>query len=88
MTADDTPPITLPETEMTRLAAPLTELGDQFPLSSSLISEHRAAFFSRHGHVDPGYLADVLVDEVALAAACRTSLAAWPGQPADTSPGP
>jgi hypothetical protein len=27
MTADDTPPITLPATEMTQLAAPLTELG-------------------------------------------------------------
>ena len=75
-----TPPITLPATEMTRLAALVTELG-QSPRSSSLISEHRAAFLSHHGHVDPGYLASVLVDEVAFAACLRTSPAARLGQP-------
>ena len=81
MTADDTPPITLPATEMTRLAAPLTELGGQFPRSSSLISEHLAAFFSRHGHVDAGYLANVLADEVAFAA-CPPNLADGTARPA------
>ncbi len=81
MTADDTPPITLPATEMTQLAALLTELG-QFPRSSSLISEHRAAFLSRHGHGDPGYLANVLVDEVAFAAAWLRILAGGTARPA------
>lgn len=83
MTADDTPPITLPATEMTQLAALLTELRGQFPRSGSLISEHLAAFFSRHGHVDAGYLANVLVDEVAFADACLRNLAGGTASPAN-----
>ena len=67
---------------MTQLAALFTELGDHFPRSSSLISEHLAAFFSRYGHVDAGYLTNVLVDEVAFAAACPRNLAGGTARPA------
>ena len=81
MTADDTPPITLPATDMTQLAALLTEPG-QFPLNSSLISEHLAAFLSHHGHADAAYLANVLVDDVAFAAACLRNLAGGTARPA------
>ena len=89
MTADDTPPITLPATEMTQLAPVLTELGGQFPRSSSLIGEHLAAFLSHHRHADAGYLADVFVDEVAFAAACLRNLAGGTARPASRNqPGP
>jgi hypothetical protein len=82
MTADDTPlPVTLPATDMTQLAALLTEPG-QFPLNSSLISEHLAVFLSHHGHVDAAYLASVLVDEVAFAAAWLRNLAGGTARPA------
>lgn len=81
MTADDTPlPVTLPATEMTQLAALVTELG-QLPRSSSLISEHLAVSLSHHGHVGPGYLASVLVDNVAFAA-CLRNLAGGTARPA------
>jgi hypothetical protein len=67
---------------MTRLAALLTELGGQFPRSSSLISEHLAAFLGHHGHVAAGYLASVLIDEVAFAAAWLQNLVGGTARPA------
>lgn len=89
MTADDTPlPITLPATEMTQLAALLTELG-QFPRSSSLIREHLAAFLSHHGHVDADSSPTCSsMRSPSPPPACGTSPAARLGQPADARPAP
>ena len=88
MTADDTPPITLPATDMTQLAALLTEPG-QFPRtaasSASTWPPSSATTATLTRDTSPTCSS---MTSPSPPPACGTSPAARLGQPADTSPGP